>query len=231
MTSDSLLTVFGGIVILVLIIIAVVIRLKNKPITEEDQKSAQEFLEGLSDTFYQNIVDIINNIDFQNYQSLPELEVDILNTIYDNTWNYVEEQLKDISKTDVLTALALKILNKEYVERFIDGIIEKYDINNKISEAWDKYFSAKEKEVEEEDKKLQEQFSDDEKYITEESTPEDLPPVEKEEPSEEELKNIIPPSEEEPDYDASSDNSVEVVGEETTTVEETNTSAEEINLT
>lgn len=231
MTSDSLLTVFGGIVILVLIIIAVVIRLKNKPITEEDQKSAQEFLEGLSDTFYQNIVDIINNIDFQNYQSLPELEVDILNTIYDNTWNYVEEQLKDISKTDVLTALALKILNKEYVEKFIDGIIEKYDINNKISEAWNKYFSEKEKEVIEEDKKLQEQFSDDEKYITEESTSEDLSPVEKEEPSEEELKNIIPPSEEEPDYDASSDDSVEVVGEETTTVEETNTPAEEINLT
>ena len=230
MTSDSLLTVIGGIVILVLIIIAVVIRLKNKPITEEDQKSAQEFLEGLSDTFYQNIVDIINNIDFQNYQSLPELEVDVLNTIYDNTWNYVEEQLKDISKTDVLTALALKILNKEYVERFIDGIIEKYDINNKISEAWDKYFSAKEKEVEEEDKKLQEQFSDDEKYITEESTPEDLPPVEKEEPSEEELKNIIPPSEEDPNYDASVDDSVEVL-DETTTVEETDTPTEEINLT
>lgn len=230
MTSDSLLTVIGGIVILVLIIIAVVIRLKNKPITEEDQKSAQEFLEGLSDTFYQNIVDIINNIDFQNYQSLPELEVDVLNTIYDNTWNYVEEQLKDISKTDVLTALALKILNKEYVERFIDGIIEKYDINNKISEAWDKYFSAKEKEVEEEDKKLQEQFSDDEKYITEESTPEDLPPVEKEEPSEEELKNIIPPSEEDPNYDASVDDSVEVL-DETTTVEETDIATEEINLT
>lgn len=230
MTSDSLLTVIGGIVILVLIIIAVVIRLKNKPITEEDQKSAQEFLEGLSDTFYQNIVDIINNIDFQNYQSLPELEVDILNTIYDNTWNYVEEQLKDISKTDVLTALALKILNKEYVEKFIDGIIEKYDINNKISEAWNKYFSAKEKEVEEEDKKLQEQFSDDEKYITEESTPEDLPPVEKEEPSEEELKNIIPPSEEDPNYDASVDDSVEVL-DETTTVEETDTPTEEINLT
>ena len=230
MTSDSLLTVIGGIVILVLIIIAVVIRLKNKPITEEDQKSAQEFLEGLSDTFYQNIVDIINNIDFQNYQSLPELEVDVLNTIYDNTWNYVEEQLKDISKTDVLTALALKILNKEYVERFIDGIIEKYDINNKISEAWDKYFSAKEKEVEEEDKKLQEQFSDDEKYITEESTPEDLPPVEKEEPSEEELKNIIPPSEEDPNYDASVDDSVEVL-DETTTVEETDIPTEEINLT
>ena len=230
MTSDSLLTVIGGIVILVLIIIAVVIRLKNKPITEEDQKSAQEFLEGLSDTFYQNIVDIINNIDFQNYQSLPELEVDVLNTIYDNTWNYVEEQLKDISKTDVLTALALKILNKEYVEKFIDGIIEKYDINNKISEAWDKYFSAKEKEVEEEDKKLQEQFSDDEKYITEESTPEDLPPVEKEEPSEEELKNIIPPSEEDPNYDASVDDSVEVL-DETTTVEETDIATEEINLT
>ena len=230
MTSDSLLTVIGGIVILVLIIIAVVIRLKNKPITEEDQKSAQEFLEGLSDTFYQNIVDIINNIDFQNYQSLPELEVDVLNTVYDNTWNYVEEQLKDISKTDVLTALALKILNKEYVEKFIDGIIEKYDINNKISEAWNKYFSAKEKEVEEEDKKLQEQFSDDEKYITEESTPEDLPPVEKEEPSEEELKNIIPPSEEDPNYDASVDDSVEVL-DETTTVEETDIPTEEINLT
>lgn len=230
MTSDSLLTVIGGIIILALIIIAVIIRLKNKPITEEDQKSAQEFLEGLSDTFYQNIVDIINNIDFQNYQSLPELEVDILNTIYDNTWNYVEEQLKDISKTDVLTALALKILNKEYVEKFIDGIIEKYDINNKISEAWNKYFSAKEKEVEEEDKKLQEQFSDDEKYITEESTPEDLPPVEKEEPSEEELKNIIPPSEEDPNYDASVDDSVEVL-DETTTVEETDTPTEEINLT
>ena len=230
MTSDSLLSIIAGIILLVLIIVAVVIRFKTKP-SSTDQDSAKKFLEGLSETFYQSMVDTINNINFLEYNSLPELEVDILNKIYDTTWDYVEKELAEASKTDVLTALALKVLNKEYVTQFIDTLIEKYDINNKISEAWDKYFGEKEQEAIEEDQKLQEEFSDPEKYV--DSIEKDELPVgeDKEEIPEEELKNLNPPSDEEPNYDSNTDESVEVVTEEEIVSGGNNESPVEADLT
>ena len=160
------------------------------------------------------MVDIINNINFTDYNSLPELEIDILNKIYDTTWDYVEKELSEASKTDVLTAIALKILNKEYATQFIDTLIQKYDINNKFSEAWDRYFIEKEQKAIEEDQKLQEEFSDLNKYI--ETVEKDELPVgeDKEDISEEELKNLNPPSDEEPEYDSNTDESVEMLEEE-----------------
>lgn len=212
MGYDDMLTLICGIILLGAIVGAVVIRLKRKPSTD-DENSAKEFLEGLSDTFYNKMIDIINHFDFSAYKSLPELEVDLINQIYDSVWEYVEEQLKDQAQTDVLTALALKVLNKEFVTGFVDTLIERFNINENISNMWNSLVAEKEADTVEEDKKLQEEFNDPDKYVEDLDT-KDLPPVEEKVITEEEKKNLNPPTEEDPVYDATTDDSVEVISED-----------------
>ena len=90
---------------------------------------------------------------------------------------------------------------------------------------------VKEQEAIEEDQKLQEEFSDPEKYV--ESIEKDELPVgeDKEEIPEEELKNLNPPSDEEPNYDSNTDESVEVVAEEEIASGEVDESTVEADLT
>ena len=65
----------------------------------------------------------------------------------------------------------------------------------------------------EEDKKLQETFSDSKQY-NEESSYNDLPPVEETVIPEEELSKLNPQTDEIQDYDPETDSSVEVVEED-----------------
>lgn len=209
MDNTTILSVLGGAVILICIIIAMVIRYKSKP-SAFDKDAATKFLEGLSETFYDKIMDIINNIDLSKYNSLIELEDDVLNNIYDTIWDYVQKELKEAAKTDILTALSLKILNKEFVNKFVNSLIRKYNINWKLESKWTDFtnFESKAEKMKSEDKS---EFTGDD-YI-ENASDSDLKPAQNESIPEEELAKLNPQTDEEEKLDPATDSSVEIVSD------------------
>lgn len=214
MDSNTLVTLVAGILVLACIITAIVLRLKSTKPSEYDKNMAKEFLEKLSDVFYTKIIEIINNIDFKEYSSLAEMEASILSQIYDTIWQFVEAELKEQAKLDVITALTLKVLNKEFVDNFINSILEKYRISEMLSSSWDKNIaSIEENNIEAQDAALQKQFSGNEYY--ENTSKEDLKPAEKIEPTEEELSALNPPKDEDDEVvNPDNDSSVELIDDD-----------------
>ena len=200
-------SIIGGILILAFVIVAILIRLKNKP-TQADKDSAKQFLEGLEDVFYAKMIDIVTCLDISKYGTLEEFEADILSNIYESVWKYVEEQLSDQAKTDVLTALALKVLNKEFVDSFVAALITKYNINDKINTVWVSNFEEKCKSIEEAETESSTVYTDSELYN--ESFNDELEKAKEVVPTEEELAALNPPTEEEEVY-SDEDESVELI--------------------
>lgn len=212
MDNEKLLTLIGGLVLLVLIITAIVIRLSSDSY-KNGKESATSFLASLTNTFYNSIIEIINGIDLSSYSTLIEFETDVLSQIYDKMWDFVEGQIAEAAKTDILSAVALKILNKDFLTKFIDDLIEQNQILDKIMDRWNSKIETTSESMVEEDKKLQETFSDSKQY-NEESSYNDLPPVEETVIPEEELSKLNPQMDEIQDYDPETDSSVEVVEED-----------------
>lgn len=213
MDNTTLLALIGGILILGFLIVAIVIRFKTKP-SIYDKESAQNFLLGLSESFYEKVTDIINNINISDYDSIEDFEVSVLSTIYEGISGYISEELEKTSKEDILSAMALKILNKDFIIKFIDEFVKENDIEDKISNIWFDNFKSKSEEVVENDEKLSIELSDEEKYI-ENVTEEDMIPAQEVVPSEEELASLNPPSDEEKEYDPENDSSVEIIEDDT----------------
>lgn len=209
MEGNTLLTIVGGILILAIIIGVMIIRYKSKP-TVYDKDQAEKFLKGLSDAIYVKIVDIINNFDLFKIENIEDFEASILLDIYNTIWDYIEGELKEAAKKDILTAMALKVLNREYVEQFLDILMKENGLVDKMWDKWDKFNENKIDSIEENDRSLQEQFSDPEQY-NEDFNPKDLPVAEEQEVNEDEMGDINPPTDEDPEYNDESDSSVESI--------------------
>lgn len=213
MEGNTLLTVIGSILILAIIIGVMIIRYKSKP-TIYDKDQAEKFLKGLSDAIYEKIVNIINNFDISIIESIEDFQASILIDIYNTIWDYVEGELKVAAQKDILTAMALKVLNREYVEQFLDILMKENGLVDKMWDKWNRFIEDKSGKIEEQDQSLQQQFSDPEQY-NEDFDPKDLPVAEEQEIDKEEIEKIIPPIDEEPEYDEESDSSVEIVKDDT----------------
>ena len=213
MEGNTLLTVIGSILILAIIIGVMIIRYKSKP-TIYDKDQAEKFLKGLSDAIYEKIVNIINNFDISIIESIEDFQASILIDIYNTIWDYVEGELKVAAQKDILTAMALKVLNREYVEQFLDILMKENGLVDKMWDKWNRFVEDKSGKIEEQDQSLQQQFSDPEQY-NEDFDPKDLPVAEEQEIDKEEIEKIIPPIDEEPEYDEESDSSVEIVEDDT----------------
>lgn len=192
--SNTIIYIIGGIIILAFFVVALVVRFKRNP-SKFDKEQAQQFIEGLSDSIYERVLFIITSYDFLSYDNLPELEVSILNDLYDGVWEYVEAEIAKASQEDLLTAMAAKVINKEFVDRFVNLVFDEINITSLIESKWTENHNVDEEieSVESEDINLQDKFSNQEEYV-ENSYVEDLPPAS--EPTEEELANIIPPVDE-----------------------------------
>lgn len=212
MESNTIMTIIGGIVILVFIIIAIIIRMKTNP-SAYDKEMAQNFLNKLSDTFYKKIVEIVNNIDLFSYSSVEELETSILTQIYDAVWDVVQKELEEQSQKDILTALSLKVINKDFVIQFVDKIIDNKSIMVNLTNEWVvSHIEESSKESCKEDEALQKKFSDSNEY-NENFDVKDLPPAQEIVPTEDELAELNPPSEEDINYSPEADDSVELIEE------------------
>ena len=73
MDGNTIVSIIGGLIILGLVVLAIFIRMKKNP-SIYDKQAATEFLEGLSNIFYQKMMDIVGNIKFDKYSSIEEME-------------------------------------------------------------------------------------------------------------------------------------------------------------
>ena len=206
MDNTTLLTVIGGLIILGLLIISIVTT-KKKQQSNDSKENAKEFLNGLSDVLQRKMIEIINDFDFKLYNSLEESEAAILLQIYEALWDYVSAELEEVSKNDILSALALKVLNKDFVYDFISKLINEYKISENIENLWLKKVENINENAEKEDKQLQNEFDNPELY-NEEVNSSDLPLAEvvEDETSEETIQD-----DSEKEYNPETDNSVELV--------------------
>lgn len=220
MNQDLLLTLIGLGVLLIIGLSIIVISIKRTG----DKKDAKEFLEGLSDEIMNVMLDIISKIsidDFSDITDIEKIEAEILNKIYDASWKYIRKVVENNidSNQDFFTKAILALLeNREFVEGFIKELINNSDITNII---WAKSRSilvdtAQEKldKSEEEDKTLQNEFSDEEKYIEEIKDEDQTHGEVKEEPTEEELLKLNPQVDEPEELDPENDSSVELIEED-----------------
>ena len=187
MENQSLSVIIGGAIIAICVIIAIVVRIrKSKDI--DGKEEAKKFLEELENLIYTQIINIINTFDITKYQTIEDMESDILNTIFSEVWNFIEAKLEQASKEDLLSAVALKFLNKEFVYEFIQKILDQYKIMENLDEQYKaNAISLMESEMLKEDKELAIQFSNTEEYNVEEISHKEI----SEEYREEDGKTVI----------------------------------------
>ena len=217
--QDLLLTLIGLGVIVIVGVVFIIYRVRKTG----NKQEADDFLEGLSEEFKNLILKVIKSFTLEDISkidkdSIAEIENVILKEIYNTCWNYlrnVVEKNIDTNK-DFFTQAVLALLeNKEFVEEFIRKLIEseclQTVIHAKASILLEKSIENKMVETEEEDKELQEEFSDQDKYIEELKDEDQTHGEEIEVPTEEELAELNPQVDEPEELDPENDPSVEVV--------------------
>lgn len=203
--NQELVTILIGILIAAILVVAGYFSIKKKKQNEED---AEEFLRGLSNEIIGMITIIIGQFDPDIYDSAQDFEIDVLEKIYDITWDYVKNQVSEAYKDNAIVKAVFNILDKEYVLNFVRSIIETNDVKVSIMSAY-AYPKISSGIYEEEDKKLSEEYSDQDQYV-ESSSVEDLEPAKEEVHTEEEIAAINPPTDNEEDYNVE-DDSMEII--------------------
>lgn len=210
--NGELITIIGAILVLAIIItvVALIIRKKNN---DTNGKAALEFLEGLGDELIKITVSTLMQIDPSKVDSIEEFEVTVLNAVYNNAWDYVIDEMNAALDDDSLTKAILNMIDKDYVIKFIDALCEKSGIHDKIQ---GEYMSYKllVNNIEGQDEALAKEYSDEEKYFSEEESVENnLEPAVEPVHTEEEIAALNPQTEEEEEFDAT-DESMEIIPEE-----------------
>lgn len=187
---DRLLVGIGAVVI----IIAALFGFKYFKDQKNGKEEAKQFLKELEEQMYLIIIQCINSIDFHSFNNFEEYEKQVLAIVYQGCWDFVDKKMAEADNKDLLSAIAKKVLTQEYVERFIDEILVKREVNETMLNMYGADAIANMDNSEEE--KLTAEFSDNDQYFTEEATIEDLPPVEEVEHTEEEIEALNPQTDE-----------------------------------
>lgn len=137
---------------------------------ERSKKEALAFLDGLSETIYKEMIEIIKDFDMSKYTSLTDLETDLINDIYDKIYIYIKSVIDyNIEKNGetIISALALKVLDKQFIIDFIEKCIIRNNIHDEISSRFlSRNIEEKSDNMIKNDESLQDEFSDDAKYVT-----------------------------------------------------------------
>lgn len=188
--NTQLEVIIGGIVIAIFVAVAIYVRIrKSKDI--DGKEEAKKFLEEIEDLIYTMIINIVNNFDITEYKTIEDMESAILNEIYSEIWEFIEAKLEKSAQEDLLSAVALKFLNKEFVYKFIEKILDQYKIMENLDEQY-KANAIMESGLTmiEEDNKLSEQFSNTDEYNVDELTHQEISEQYKEEDDNELLSDI-----------------------------------------
>lgn len=207
--------------LVILLIIVAGIYFYRKHNKEYQLSAAQAFLNGLKKSIEDKMNDILTSMDLDKYDSFLDAENDLLNQIDDAIWNYVKDELDKAPDDDKLSKIAAKVLTKELVKDFVDELLKKWKISERLSSAWDNHYKKSIENAESDHN----EYNDESKYYeSQDSKPEELPPVQEVKPSEEELSKLNPRREDEESYNPK-DSSMEIV--EDNTEEKSNESSDD----
>lgn len=209
--------IIGCILIGLIVIGLIVWRVYGK---SKNKQAAIEFLEGFANTLYKNMVKLVTSLDEDIFKDgeFDEVYDDILVMINDSCWEYIKEYSDTAAQEDKIESAILSVLTRDFVEKFVSTVIDKFGIEKLIEERW-KNLQIEDgfaERVEKEDKELQEKFSDPENYIEEIDEKNDLELAKEgtvyttnEDGSINEIER--PADVEDPDLDTENDESVEVL--------------------
>lgn len=203
-----------GIGVIILVIISAISFYALSKRSENVREKIDEFLDGLATELVSIIFSTIKEVNVEGIDTLEEFEAIVIKNIYDNCWNYIKDKINyELDGTTI--DLIMENIDKDMVIQFIDKVLEKYGVTERIQGQYASYKIEK-SETEKIDKQLAEEYSDNEKYFTDEVTESDLEPAKEEEYTEEEKALLNPPKEEEDvdDYDAEDDSMELVLDEE-----------------
>lgn len=149
--------------ILAILVIGLALYFIIRP-TEEKTKSAQEFLNGLAT---QVMAIILTNIEYRldGFDGTIEMSFDdfknkIVDAIYEDAWNFVEDTVKKAVEEGKLNNISAKYIKRESVESLVKLILSRDNIQIKFKEAFDKLiekYNTQALKEEEQDRKFAEE--------------------------------------------------------------------------
>lgn len=204
---DNLLIGIGVVVLIIAAILAIKFIRDKKTGREE----AIKFLEDLEQEMYNAILECIAKIDPKKYSTLVDYEKEALSIIYDRCWRFVRKHIDEAESQDLITVLALKFLTRDNIDSFIEKVMNDHELLDTLTNEYGVVaIEESSEEMIEEDKELEEKYSDQDQYV-EDSKDMELPPAEAEGPTEEQLAQLNPQQDIDEEIYDSDDESVEEI--------------------
>ena len=195
-----------GLIVLLIFVFVIVMELRKS----SDKKAAINFLQDLGDEILDVILRTISETSPKDFKSLEDFNNHLVDKIYNQVWNFITVKASSDDVIDKVTKAVFTYVDGDTLVKFINDIMEQNGIIDKIANDFAAYSIEEGSDsIVEEDKKLEEEYSDKDQYV-ETSNDDELAPAEDKAPTEEEIAAINPQREEEEDFDAE-DDSMEIV--------------------
>ena len=195
-----------GLVVLIIFVFVIVMELRKS----SDKKAAINFLQDLGDEILDVILKTISETSPKDFNSLEDFNNHLVDKIYNQVWDFISEKAAGDNVIDKVTKAVFTYVDGDTLVKFINDIMEQNGIIDKIANDFATYSIEESSDsIIEEDKKLEEEYSDKDQYV-ETSNDDELAPAEDKAPTEEEIAAINPQREEEEDFNVE-DDSMEIV--------------------
>lgn len=212
--TSSIPKVFSTIICVVILLLAIYwLYTRYKKLPDGDEK-LKELLESMKSIVIANIIESLNNLKIDD-KSLPlaEIESKFLESIKDDIWNLIDNEIEKYRTIDTLIYSAIRnAVTQEKIEEYIYTIFAEDTIQDKIIDIYNTAIKERAKEMVEEDESLSEEMDAYENDEVEADPVEELDPaVDINAPVED--QQIIPPVDEESDTVSIDDGSIEILEE------------------
>ena len=195
-----------GLVVLLIFVFVIVMELRKS----SDKKAAINFLQDLGDEILDVILKTISETSPKDFNSLEDFNNHLVDKIYNQVWNFITVKASSDDVIDKVTKAVFTYVDGDTLVKFINDIMEQNGIIDKIANDFAAYSIEEGSDsIVEEDKKLEEEYSDEDQYV-ETSNDDELAPAEDKSHTEEEIAAINPQREEEEDFNVE-DDSMEIV--------------------
>ena len=175
--NTNLLTSTIGVLIGVVIIVGGIIYLKN---LKSNKSKADKFLNEMNKDIKKMILDsatlTIEVMKGKQFESVAEFEEAVMKQANGELWLFIENKLDEAVREDLLPLAARNLITREYVDKFIAAFITNDNISSEIRGIYcDNVVKMNSSSMVEEDKKLSDQFSNDD-FFDDESDVDNLQP-------------------------------------------------------
>lgn len=111
-------------IIVIIVALLMVAFVLYKIYQENGKEGVKKFLNTLTDAFAQIIIKHIDEVNFSDFNSLGNLEMQIINECIDSLWDLAKTSLISYSTNPVTKMAIQKLLTKENVEQFAEQVFK-----------------------------------------------------------------------------------------------------------